>query len=264
MGGGEVIDVFERRRDEPDDGWTSAVSSGFALAGFLTLVFVAFTLLAMGPLVRYDAYFNLAPPPKEWVPVLHVLDRIGQRAVALPILGLIVYRVYRQTRSWRPVVLSAVSVFGLNLVVLILKVCLGRASPGTADPSFFAGGMAYPSGHSSNIVLYYGLATYLLSRYLYISRRRQALLWGGVALLAVTMVTTSLTLNWHWFADLVAGLIVGGIVLELTATVDRMVPAHVWAVGGRAGLKAVIDDLLQVAVRPFRLVRRTQGPTGSL
>lgn len=254
--------MFERRRNEPDDGWTSAVSSGFALAGFLTLVFVAFTLLAMGPLVRYDAYFNLAPPPKEWVPVLHVLDRVGQRAVTLPILGVVVYCVYRQTRSWRPVVLSAVSVFALNLVVLILKLGLGRASPGTADPSFFAGGMAYPSGHSSNIVLYYGLVAYLLSRYLRISRRKQMSLWGGVALLAVTMVVTSLTLNWHWFADLVAGLIVGGIVLELTATVDRMVPAHVWAIGGREGLKAVMDDVLQLVLRPFR-VRRAQGPTGS-
>lgn len=254
--------MFERRWNEPDDGWTSAVSSGFALAGFLTLVFVAFTLLAMGPLVRYDAYFNLAPPPKEWVPVLHVLDRVGQRAVTLPILGVVVYCVYRQTRSWRPVVLSAVSVFALNLVVLILKLGLGRASPGTADPSFFAGGMAYPSGHSSNIVLYYGLAAYLLSRYLRISRRKQMSLWGGVALLAVTMVVTSLTLNWHWFADLVAGLIVGGIVLELTATVDRMVPAHVWAIGGREGLKAVMDDVLQLVLRPFR-VRRAQGPTGS-
>lgn len=250
--------MLARRRHEPDDGWTSAVSSGFALAGFLTLVFVAFTLLAMGPFVRYDAYFNLAPPPPQWVPVLHVLDRVGQRAVALPILGVVLYYVYRQTQSWRPVVLSAASVFVLNLLVLILKLGLGRASPGTADPSFFAGGMAYPSGHSSNIVLYYGLITYVLSHYLHISVRRQMLMWSAVGFLAVTMVTTSLTLNWHWFADLVAGLIVGGIVLELTATVDRMVPEHVCATSGLKGLKSILDDMLRL----FRL-HRTQGPTGS-
>jgi hypothetical protein len=35
----------------PDDGWTSEVSSALALAGFLFLVFVGFTLLAMGPLI---------------------------------------------------------------------------------------------------------------------------------------------------------------------------------------------------------------------
>jgi undecaprenyl-diphosphatase len=235
------------------------VSSGFALAGFLSLVFVAFTLLAMGPFVRYDAYFNLAPPPPQWVPVLHVLDRVGQRAVALPLLGVVLYFAYRRTRSWRPVVLSAVSVFVLNLVVLILKVGLGRASPETADPSFFAGGMAYPSGHSSNIVLYYGLATYVLSRYLGVSRRTQAAMWGAVVFLAVTMVTTSLTLNWHWFADLVAGLIIGGIVLELTATVDRMVPEHVWSRGGKEGLKLILDDVWR-----FVRLHRTQGPTSSV
>jgi undecaprenyl-diphosphatase len=250
--------VFARRRDELDDGWTSAVSSGFALAGFLSLVFFAFTLLAMGPFVRYDAYFNLDPPPAEWVPFLHVLDRVGQRAVALPILGFAVYWIYRQNRSWRPVVIAGASVFMLNLIVLILKVGLGRAAPETADPSFFTGGMAYPSGHSANIVLVYGLAAYLLSHYTRPSRRARVVMWGLVGLLAVTMVVTSLTLNWHWFADLVAGLLVGGIVLELTATIDRLVPAHVFAEGGREGLRAVLDEAL-------RLVRlhRPQGPTGS-
>jgi undecaprenyl-diphosphatase len=252
--------VFERWRDD-DDGWTSAVSSGFALAGFLSLVFVAFTLLAMGPFVRYDAYFNLAPPPPEWVPFLHVLDRVGQRAIALPILGVALFWIYRRTRSWRPVVVAAGAVFMLNLVVLVLKVGLGRAAPTTADPSFFTGGMAYPSGHSANIVLVYGLAAYLLSRYTRPARRTQVVLWGLVGVLAVTMVVTSLTLNWHWFADLVAGLLVGGIVLELTATVDRMLPAHVWAAGGREGLRAMLDDML----RMLRMLgaHRPQGPTGS-
>lgn len=256
--------MFSRRSSEPDDGWTSAVSSGFALAGFLFLVFVAFTLLAMGPFVRYDAYFNSAPPPHQWVPVLHVLDRVGQRGVALPLLGAVLYLVYRRTRSWRPVVVSAASVFMLNLIVLILKVGLGRGRPESADPSFFQGGIgAYPSGHSSNIVLYYGLAAYVLARYFRVSRRKQAFMWSAVALLSVTMVTTSLTLNWHWFADLVAGLIVGGIVLELTATVDRMMPPHLFAAGGLEGFRSIRDDLLEVfwSVVPIRRPESEQvGP----
>src|SRR5512139_2995197 len=111
-----ICRVDGRRSEDSDDGWTSAVSSGFALAGFLSLVFVAFTFLAMGPFVRYDAYFNLAPPPQEWVPFLHVLDRVGQRAVALPILGFVLYRIYRRTESWRPVVVAACSGFLLNLL----------------------------------------------------------------------------------------------------------------------------------------------------
>ena len=84
---------------------------------------------------------------------------------ALPVLAATVFYVYRRTRSWRPVAVAAVSVFMLNLVVLILKLGFGRSWPRTADPSFFTGGMAYPSGHSANIVLVYGLAAYLLSNY---------------------------------------------------------------------------------------------------
>lgn len=239
--------MIARGRDE-SDGWTSAVSSGFALAGFLFLVFIAFTLLAMGPLVRYDTYFNLAPPPRSWVPFLHVLDRVGQRAVAVPILAATVYWIYRRIRSWRPAAVAVSSVLALNLVVGILKLVLGRSSPETGDPAFFTGGMAYPSGHSSNIVLVYGLVAYLLSRYADPSRRTRAILWSAVGCLSVTMVVTSLTLNWHWFADLLAGLLIGGVILELTATVDRLVPTRVFAKGGRAGLR----EGLREVVAPLR------------
>jgi undecaprenyl-diphosphatase len=206
------------------DDWTSEVSSGLALAGFLFLVFVGFTLLAMGPLISLDTYFNLAPPPPGWVAFLHVLDRIGQRAVCLPVLAVATLVACRYRESLRPAVVVAASVFTLNLSVLVLKVLLGRGQPEAADPQFFVGGMAYPSGHTSNIVLVYGLVAYLLSRYRHVSRVLVRMLWLAVALLSLTMVITSLTLNWHWFADLVAGLLVGGVVLQLTAAVDAAVP----------------------------------------
>ena len=208
----------------PHDGWTSEVSSSLALAGFLGLVFAGFTLLAMEPLMAVDAYFNLAPPPPGWVPVLHLLDRVGQRAICLPLLAVVVWACCRRQESWRPAVIAAGSVLSLNLVVGVLKLVLGRGQPAPADPSFFIGGMAYPSGHTANIVLVYGLAVYLLGRYYGVSRREYALLWSAVAALSVMMVVVSLTLNWHWFADLIAGLIVGGVVLELTVAADAALP----------------------------------------
>jgi len=221
----------------PDDGWTSEVSSGLALAGFLGLVFMGFTLLAMGPLMGIDTYFNLATPPDSWLPFLHLMDRIGQRAVCLPILGVAAFIACRRSESWRPAIVAGAAVFALNLTVLILKVALGRDAPQSADPSFFAGGMAYPSGHSSNIVLVYGLIGYLLIRYADPGRALRILLWMMVPVLSGIMVFTSLTLNWHWFADLIAGLLVGGIILQLVASVDHAVPETQMEQGWRHALR---------------------------
>lgn len=237
----------------PHEGWNSEVSSALALAGFLLLVFVGFTLLVMGRLMALDQYFNLAPPPAGWVPVLHLLDRVGQRAICLPLLALVVWVCCRKQHSWRPAVLAAGSVFFLNLVVLIFKLVLGRGQPAPADPSFFIGGMAYPSGHTANIVLVYGLCAYLLGRYYAVSRREQALLWAAVAGLSVLMVVVSLTLNWHWFADLIAGLIVGGMMLEVTVAVDAALPRSAFDHGLRAFLR---DSLVALRRLTANLARR--------
>ncbi len=90
------------------EGWTREASSALALAGFLFLVFCGFTLLAMGRLIALDAYFNLAAGRRRgWVPVLQVLDRVGQRAVCLPVLAVVVWACCRRhgvlaARAWSP------------------------------------------------------------------------------------------------------------------------------------------------------------------
>ena len=249
--------MLKTRRDPAvDDGWTSETSSGFALAGFLGVVFVIFTLLAMGPLSSFDAYFNLSPPPPAWLPVLHILDHVGQRAIAVTILGIVTYRVCRQIRSWRPALLVVAGVLAQNFVVGVLKLSLGRDSPESANPSFFTGGMAYPSGHSSNVIMVYGLLAYVVLHYSNPGRRTRAFLWSLVPVLSVVMVFTSLTLHWHWFSDLLSGLIIGGAVLQLTVAVDRSLPDP------EPGLTwPMIRAWLHVWLRMLR-IRRSRGPAG--
>jgi hypothetical protein len=58
------------------------------------------------------------------------------------------------------------------------------------------------------------------------------------------MVVTSLTLNWHWFADLIAGLLVGGVVLQLTTALDIVVQTSPFDAGPRAGLRWLVGLLL--------------------
>ncbi len=223
------------------EGWTSEASSALALAGFLFLVFCGFTWLATERLTALDAYLNLEPAPSGWLPVLHLLDRVGQRAVCLPVLGVVVWACCRRNGSLRPAFVAAGSVFTLNLLVLVLKLALGRGQPAPADPSFFIGGMAYPSGHTANIVLVYGLAVFLLGRYLGVRGRLSALLWSAVSALSVLMVVVSVSLNWHWFADLIAGLIVGGVVLELTVAAEAVIPRSAFDEGLRGLWSAAVD-----------------------
>ncbi len=73
--------------------------------------------------------------------------------------------------------MAGVAVFMLNAIVAVLKIGLGRGEPGTGNPDFFVGGMAYPSGHTSNIVLVYGLMPYLLGTYAEVSPRTVQMLW---------------------------------------------------------------------------------------
>lgn len=237
------------------DGWTTEAASALALAGFLGLVFVGFTLLAMDPLVALDAYLNLEPPPAAWLPVLHVLDRIGQRAVCLPILAVVTWLCCRRRESWRPAFIALGSVLLLNFVVGVLKLTLGRGQPSTADPSFFIGGLAYPSGHTANIILVYGLAVYFLGTYYQVRRRTLGACWSAVGLLSVLMVVVSMTLNWHWFADLIAGLIVGAAVLELTVGIDAVLPDRVFENGLRGGAAEFVGILRGALTRVTRATR---------
>ncbi len=69
-------------------------------------------------------------------------------------------------------------------------------------------------------------------------------------LLSGTMVVTSLTLNWHWFADLIAGLIIGGVVLQLTAAIDTAVPDTVLSGGPRQLLRSVRRRLRPAPAEP--------------
>ena len=230
---------MHRAGRRPASDWTSEVSSSYALAGFLFVVFIGFTLLVMGPWVGIDAFFNVRQPPDGWKPVLHVMDRIGQRAVCLPILGAVIFWIWRRTGRVRPLVVAAISVFALNAIVAVLKIGLGRGEPGAGIPDFFVGGMAYPSGHTANIVLVYGLIPYLLGTYARVGPRAVQVLSGVVVLLSVLMVTVSVTLTWHWLADLWAGLLIGGMVLALTSGVDLAIPRDTFAAGLRPGLRRI-------------------------
>ena len=71
------------------------------------------------------------------------------------------------------------------------------------------------------------------------------------------MVTTSLLLSWHWFADLVAGLLVGAVLLQLTVAADTALPRTVLRQSPRDALRRLSSELPRW-VRRSRSARTTQ------
>ncbi len=186
-----------------------------------SLVYVIVDIFIKGPLTQLDiviydwdgeAAFPSLEQTARWY------DKMGQRSVLVPILLLVAGIFARRHRTWRPVVLAAMSFLVLNVVVGAMKVLIGRSETETGKVDVLSGGIIFPSGHSSNMVLTGGVIVYLCLRYAEQPPvRRIAALW---TVLTTLTILTSLYIGSHWLTDLVAGVLVGGLLLQSVILFD--------------------------------------------
>jgi membrane-associated phospholipid phosphatase len=168
----------------------------------------------------------------ELMPIADVVDRIGQRGVALPLLFLAAYVLGRRLHTVRPLVLAVVGTVCLNFFVGLIKIVTARESPRTGGPELFAGNMLFPSGHTANVVYIYGLIAALMIRYAQVNAEQARKLIWSVPLLTVLMTTISLYRHTHWLSDLVAGAMIGCVMLQVSLIIDReWVAVRRWAKG---------------------------------
>jgi membrane-associated phospholipid phosphatase len=175
--------------------------------------------------------------------VLAPLAAFGQPVVAaVPLLGLAALAASRH-RSIRPL-LTAAGAVALTLgAVWLVKHGIGRLAPSAGRDATHAGGVSYPSGHAAAAVVCWGLTLeYAASlsvplRAALPNHRRRALtaLVGLVAGLAMA------ALDYHWLSDVVAGWLVGGLLLAaavafgpVRSPVRLAVPLPLTALPGRA------------------------------
>jgi|APSaa5957512622_1039677.scaffolds.fasta_scaffold14808_3 membrane-associated phospholipid phosphatase len=96
--------------------------------------------------------------------------------------------------------------FFSGAIIFLLKNLFGRARP--INSFVVESGYAFPSGHSTIIVVFLGLLVYLFAA------RKNVLKMSLVAgLLALFVGFTRLYLGVHYLSDVLAGFIVGGIIL---------------------------------------------------
>jgi membrane-associated phospholipid phosphatase len=182
-------------------------------------MFAVFTVLAMGPLGEVDVVLSEELPGQggRLYPLLAFLAHMGERGILLPFILALAGWLARTRRTWEPVIAVAVATVAVNLLVGGCKILTARGGPGVGDPAFFEGGMLYPSGHTANVVLYFGLAVVLARQYGDPGGRpARVLLWLAWAA-CLLMVGIALYRQVHWFTDVVGGLLVGAAVLRSTA-----------------------------------------------
>lgn len=209
---GQTIPISQAAGVVQPEGDASPRRSGLVLSSVLVAVFI--DLWLGGPLKALDvwlAHWTVAESTGLRGP-LGVVDSIGLRGATLPVLMLVVFWLRRRTGRWRPLGVALVTVVVINVAIGSMKVLAGRGRPSMQSPDLFTGDVLWPSGHAANVVITSGLIVYLVRHYGQCPIGRRAG-WLIVAVPSAAMTAVSVALGYHWLTDLVAGVIVGQLVV---------------------------------------------------
>ncbi|PWJ52921.1 Membrane-associated phospholipid phosphatase [Quadrisphaera granulorum] len=190
-----------------------------ALLGVLT------DLLLAGPLttvldVRIHEWMGALPHTGPDLVLAHVLDHTGQRWLVTPVVIAAALWACRRRRSWSSLWLVLGTIFAMNVVIAIAKFTLDRGLAITGDPSLFVpNGQAFPSGHAANAASAAALLVLLVARARGTRIRRSSAL-VAVVVPSTVMTVVSLYLGFHWFSDLLAGSLLGVLMVRAGAAVE--------------------------------------------
>ena len=171
----------------------------------------------------YDRSFLLVSP-NETPTLVILIDDLGLRWVTSAILLITAILISKRFNSWRPVNLSLLALFLLNLTVGASKLLFGRTKPSTGYDLFFTdSGLSYPSGHAANAILSWGMLAYLIFRYSHKEPFEGMRLTWFVSIVTTGVCVASLYRNTHWFSDLLGGLFIGSALLVAIIAIDRSI-----------------------------------------
>lgn len=190
------------------------------LGCLLAAVVLTTDLLLSGPMSRLDDV--VSDQIGGWgvresavgYPIAWAITQIGgQRVLILAVMAVLVSYLCWTRKTLQPLARTVVALLLLTGAVYAFKYGLGRTAPAYPGGSFlFRDAASYPSGHTANAVLMWGVSAWLAVDYGLPARVQQvfAVLFVGSPIASgVTMVL----LNFHWFTDILTGAAVGLILL---------------------------------------------------
>lgn len=166
-------------------------------------------------LVRLDWRIMFFRPHQQWPEFHAFLDYyvvLGQRGpTAVMVAAWLGWRSWRQ-HMLRPLLVLAVALLLLNVTVGAAKIGMGRLGPHYAtvigSNEMGMGGDIFPSGHTANAVVTWGILAYLASTP---TARRWLSALSAVTALGVGL--TTVYLGTHWLSDVLLGWAAGLLIL---------------------------------------------------
>ncbi len=211
---------------------------GSTLAFYLAIVWA---VVITSWLVRLDWQVMFFRPYEQW-PELHpFVDYyvvLGQRGpTAVMVAAWLGWRSWRQ-HTLRPLLALGVSLLLLNATVGAAKYGMGRLGPHYATEvgsnEMWLGGDIFPSGHTANAVVTWGILAYLASTP---RARRWLSALSAVTSLGVGMATVYL--GTHWLSDVLLGWAAGLLILLALPWFEPLIArAEAWILDRRDRLFA--------------------------
>lgn len=207
------------------------------LAGTLAFyVAIVWAVLITSWLVRLDWQVMFFRPYQQWPEIHAFVDYyvvLGQRGpTAVMVAAWLGWRSWRQ-HTLRPLLALGASLLLLNISVGAAKYGMGRLGPHYATTiganEMWLGGDIFPSGHTANAVVTWGILAYMAS-----TPRARRWLSAVSAVTSLGVGMSTVYLGTHWLSDVLLGWAAGLLVLLALPWVEPLITrAEAWILGLR-------------------------------
>jgi membrane protein DedA with SNARE-associated domain/membrane-associated phospholipid phosphatase len=152
--------------------------------------------------------------------VANAVTWLGSDVVIVPLLVLASAVLVTTRRNWRSAVMLALAVGGSVALASITQQLVGRARPPAGMRIGHYGGPAFPSGHATQALAFYGILAIILTA----SRqaRGRALLWSAATAITIVAGASVIYLGANWLTDVLGGYALGALCIALILTVDLL------------------------------------------
>ncbi|MGV9834629.1 phosphatase PAP2 family protein [Nocardia niigatensis] len=114
-----------------------------------------------------------------------------------------------RVRTLAPVVLGSVAFAGFILMVVTVKLAVGRPRPPDAERAIAVDGSSFPSGHAAGIAVVALVSAWMLTRGYRWSRRTCLAVWAAAVVLIAAVGFSRVYLGVHYPSDIIAGWALG-------------------------------------------------------